>query len=404
MADGTDSCAPSVLVSTELEDGVEKLCGVCKVPVSIHVGKPGVGKCLGGAFTKAFETLVKTVQGISAELQTERSEAKKEREEAKDREVRLNMQLRELRNEVSDLKGEIELLKERCISALTENEMLKSLDRRTTSIMQDVKKLSSESTTSSGVNRERSLAKEKTSWADATGEYGHQSDRTNATCKPSEKAGKENAQARVRSRSTENKQTRTTSDSDPVAAGWSKVVSSKAPKKEELSVSPHARSKPRRRAPTIKPTSTPLGQLRGAVWIDKKVFYVGGVSPECSSEDLRVFCQTHCQAQVIQCDVIPSRRYGTVSARLVVQAEDGPAIEALEWPEHVFARPWSFLGPPSPNRTSVAPTNRPNESAPEGPANSISEPTSTEGASASSDAGTQENESPNPDQRKDKQQ
>ena len=85
------------------------------------------------------------------------SEAKKEREEAKDREVRLNTQQRELRNEVSDLKGEIELLKERCISALTENEMLKSLDRRTTSIMHDVKKLSSESTTSSSVHCDRIL-------------------------------------------------------------------------------------------------------------------------------------------------------------------------------------------------------------------------------------------------------
>ena len=90
----------------------------------------------------------------------------------------------------------------------------------------------------------------------------------------------------------------------------------------------------------------------------------------------------------------------TAAARLVVQAEDGPAIEALKWPEHAFARPWTFQGPPSPSCTSVAPTNRPNESAPEEPAKS--EP--TEGASATSDAGTQENESPNPDQRKDKQQ
>ena len=35
--------------------------------------------------------------------------------------MRLNTQLRELKNEVSDLKGEIELLKERCNSALTES-------------------------------------------------------------------------------------------------------------------------------------------------------------------------------------------------------------------------------------------------------------------------------------------
>ena len=109
-----------------------------------------------------------------------------------------NTQLRELRNEVSDLKGKIELLKERCISALTENEMLKSLDRRTTSIMHDVKKLGSESTTSSSVHCDRICAKEKTSWADVkcTEDHGHQPDQTN---KPSEKAGTEPDDAHTRS-------------------------------------------------------------------------------------------------------------------------------------------------------------------------------------------------------------
>ena len=99
--------------------------------------------------------------------------------------------------------------------------------------------------------------------------HGHQPDLTNATCKPSEEAGKENAQTRW----TENRQTRTTrttSDSDPVAAGWSKVVSRNAPKKEELSVPPHARSGPRRRAPTIKPTSTRVARTTSRCCADRQ--------------------------------------------------------------------------------------------------------------------------------------
>ena len=75
MADVTDSCAPSVSLAPEPDDAGEKLCGVFKVPVFIHVGKPGVGKCLGGAFTRAFESLIKTVNGLTGELQAERTEA-----------------------------------------------------------------------------------------------------------------------------------------------------------------------------------------------------------------------------------------------------------------------------------------------------------------------------------------
>ena len=41
---------------TELSEA-EKACQVCKLPVSICFGKPGIGKCLGGAFTAAFHAL-----------------------------------------------------------------------------------------------------------------------------------------------------------------------------------------------------------------------------------------------------------------------------------------------------------------------------------------------------------
>ena len=114
-----------------------------------------------------------------------------------------------------------------------------------------------------------------------------------------------------------------------------------------------ATRKTRQQQATIKPTKSLLGQLPGAQQISKRMFYVGGISPECSSEDFRSFCEKHCQ--VIQWHVMSSSRYGTVSARLVVPAEDGPKIEAVWWPDHVFAQPWRFTMSSSPTGTVSSP-------------------------------------------------
>ena len=40
---------------------------------------------------------------------------------------------------------------------------------------------------------------------------------------------------------------------------------------------------------------------------------------------------------------MPSKRYGAVCARLVVQAEDGQKIEVMQRLDHVFAGPWNFI-------------------------------------------------------------
>lgn len=41
--------------------------------------------------------------------------------------------------------------------------------------------------------------------------------------------------------------------------------------------------------------------------------------------------------------MLPSRRYGTTAARIVVRAEDASAVETSEhWPDHVYVRPWAF--------------------------------------------------------------
>ena len=91
----------------------------------------------------------------------------------------------------------------------------------------------------------------------------------------------------------------------------------------------------------------PLGKLCGAQRITKSVYYVGGMNPQCTAEDLRSFCSEF--LEVIDCRVMPSSRYGTVTARLVVRGEDAHKTESINWPDHVFARPWKFS--PTNNRT-----------------------------------------------------
>ena len=80
MADGTDSCAPSLSLHIEPdhEDAEGKLCWVWKVPISIHTGKPSIGKCFGGAFAKAFEVLfmIRAVGGLTSKLQVECTKAR----------------------------------------------------------------------------------------------------------------------------------------------------------------------------------------------------------------------------------------------------------------------------------------------------------------------------------------
>ena len=108
MADVTDSSArlSTVSLASKPDDAGEKLCGVCKVPVSIHVGKPDIGKCLGGAFTRAFESFVKTVNGLSGELQAERTEAR-------DREQRLKAQITEMQGQLTECNEQVAQCKDK---------------------------------------------------------------------------------------------------------------------------------------------------------------------------------------------------------------------------------------------------------------------------------------------------
>ena len=355
MAVSTDSGAPSISLDIELdhEDAEGKLCGVCKVPISIHVGKPGIGKCFGGAFTKAFEVLFRTVKGLTSELQAERTEAR-------DREQRLKAKMSEMEGQLSHCKDQLvestETLKKvseelaRSTKRLAEIERSESFSSKSkptqpvhiqskrrkraygqggASVETTPEKAESITATDTSLctntmpvqpSRQRSFS-EPMSYADATCTSDTTSNGNGAT-QPNKKEGQ--------------KPDPLHSSPKEVGEVWQTVATRKT----------------RQRQATIKPTTSSLGQLRGAQRISKRVFYVGGVSPECSSEDLRSFCEKHCR--VIQCHVMSSSRYGTVSARLVVSAEDGTKIEAIRWPDHVFARPWRF--PMSSSPTVSSPT------------------------------------------------
>ncbi len=94
-------------------------------------------------------------------------------------------------------------------------------------------------------------------------------------------------------------------------------------------------------------------KLRGAVRIKRAVLYVGGVSTDCTADDLVDFCNEQ-HVRVTHCRMIQSRRFGSKSARLTIFQEDADvALNADFWPDHVTAREWSFdgdTGPPAAQR------------------------------------------------------
>ena len=96
--------------------------------------------------------------------------------------------------------------------------------------------------------------------------------------------------------------------------------------------------------PTKKPmqstTNKPLGKLVGAPRIRRRVFYVGGIAPECSVEDLQQFCEDQCP--LIDCRLMPSRRTGTQSAYVEVAETMADKFRSITWPENLYARDWAF--------------------------------------------------------------
>ncbi len=83
-----------------------------------------------------------------------------------------------------------------------------------------------------------------------------------------------------------------------------------------------------------------LGKLLGAQRVKKQVFYLGGVNPDCSAEDITTFCAQHCS--ILQCQMMTSRRTGTQAARIIVSSNDVDVLESIKWPTHVYLRRWNF--------------------------------------------------------------
>ena len=84
--------------------------------------------------------------------------------------------------------------------------------------------------------------------------------------------------------------------------------------------------------------------LRGSAPVKKSVFYLGGIDAACSAEDISAYCHNK-NVRVASCRILPSNRFGTVSARLSVAAADAETVDVLNadfWPNLVKIRPWKF--------------------------------------------------------------
>ena len=92
---------------------------------------------------------------------------------------------------------------------------------------------------------------------------------------------------------------------------------------------------------TTKIPDKPHGQLVGAERIKKRDYYVGGISLNCTADDLKSFCDDN-NCSVLDCQLMPSRRHGTLSARLVVRESCASEVEKISCPSHIFVRPWNF--------------------------------------------------------------
>ena len=97
--------------------------------------------------------------------------------------------------------------------------------------------------------------------------------------------------------------------------------------------------------------------LRGARTIRKTVFFLGGISPECSADDITTYCSER-GIMVSACRLLESRLFGTKSARLSVSQADALKENILGesfWPENITIRPWHFpnTADPSPNASQT---------------------------------------------------
>ena len=87
-------------------------------------------------------------------------------------------------------------------------------------------------------------------------------------------------------------------------------------------------------------------ELTGSARLEKAVFFLGGISSDCQLDSVLNYCKER-NVRVASCRFLPSRIFGTKSARLCVSAADAQAqgiINGHFWPDHLSIRPWHFTG------------------------------------------------------------
>ena len=121
----------------------------------------------------------------------------------------------------------------------------------------------------------------------------------------------------------------TTEQAKPKANTWSKVAAKRSSAKNTTSSSA--------RPSVSKPA---VGKLFGAQRTRKQVFYLGGIAPECSVEDIETFASEYCS--LLECRMMTSKRTGTQAARIVIAEDEVDKLKAIIWPEHLYLREWHF--------------------------------------------------------------
>ena len=120
---------------------------------------------------------------------------------------------------------------------------------------------------------------------------------------------------------------------------------------------PKKSSPPQRTAAAEDGKKKPLGKLLGVAKVKKTAFYVGGISPDCATEDFEEFC-AHNRCPIVSCRLMRSAVHGTQAAYVVVREDDSKMFANIEWPQNLYCRPWSFktttpsLGPTVNNLSS----------------------------------------------------
>ena len=93
---------------------------------------------------------------------------------------------------------------------------------------------------------------------------------------------------------------------------------------------------------------TSSGTLRGSKRVRTKCYFVSGVSPDSTEEQIRSYCNKRF-VQTTGCYLLRSRNWGTQSAKLFVAADCSDTVEQTDfWPEFIHCRPW-IRDPPGPS-------------------------------------------------------